>query len=73
MDNTEVECDQSKLDLICKEQKFVAAPKRVDTIAKFNHFNEFARKFPLKVFFNRQTGRELANQQQKARDQEMAA
>ena len=72
MDNTEVEWDQNKLDLIRKGQKFVPAPKRVDTVAKFNHFNEFARKLCLKVFFNKRTGRELANQQQEARDQEKA-
>ena len=53
-------------------KKFVPAPKRVDTVAKFNHFNEFARKLHLKVFFNKRTGRELANQQQEARDQEKA-
>ena len=45
---------------------------RVDTVAKFNHFNEFARKLRLKVFFNKRTSRELANQQQEARDQEKA-
>ena len=47
MDNTEVEWDQNKLDLIRKGQKFVPAPKRVDTVAKFNHFNEFERKLRL--------------------------
>ena len=47
MDNTEVEWDQNKLDLIRKGQKFVPAPKRVDTVAKFNHFNEFVRKLRL--------------------------
>ena len=72
MDNTEVEWDQNKLDLIRKGQKFVPAPKRVDTVAKSDHFNEFARKLRLKVFFNKRTGRELANQQQEARDQEKA-
>ena len=61
MDNTEVEWDQNKLDLIRKGQKFVPAPKRVDTVAKFNNFNEFARKLRLKVFFNKRTGRELSN------------
>ena len=70
IDNTEVEWDQNKLDLICKGQQFVPAPKRVNTVAKFNQFNEFARKLHLKVFFNERTGRELANQQQEARDQE---
>ena len=39
IDNTEVEWDQNKLDLIRKGQKFVPAAKRVDTVAKFNHFN----------------------------------
>ena len=72
MDNTEVEWDQNKLDLIRKGQKFVPAPKWVDTVAKFNHFDEFARKLRLNVFFNKRTSRELANQQQEARDQEKA-
>ena len=70
MYNTKVEWVQNKLDLIRKRQKFVPAPKQVDTVAKFNHFNEFARKLCLKVFFNKRTGRELAYQQQEARDQE---
>ena len=67
MDNTEVEWDQNKLDL-----KFVPTPKRVDTIPKFNNFNELARKLHLNIFFIKQTGRELANQQQKARNKEKA-
>ena len=72
MNNTEVEWDQNKLDLICKGQKSVPAPKRVDTVAKFNHFNEFAGKLRLKVFFNKRTSIELANQQQETTDQEKA-
>ena len=72
MDNTEVERDQNKLDLIRRGQKFVPAPKRVDTAAKFSHFNEFARKLRSTVYFNKRTSRELANQQQEARDQEKA-
>ena len=43
----------SELDLIRKGQKFVPAPKRVDTVAKFNHSNDHARKLCLKVFLIR--------------------
>ena len=70
MDNTEVDWDRNKLDLIRKGQKFIPAPEQVDTVAKFNHFNEFSKQWQLKVFFNKRTGRELANQQQEAIDQE---
>ena len=44
MDRTEVEWNQNKLSLFRKGQKFVPTPERIDTVAKFNHFNEFARK-----------------------------
>ena len=41
MDRTEVEWDLNKLSLFRKGQKFVLAPKRIDTVVKFNHFYEF--------------------------------
>ena len=44
-DNTGVEWDQSKLDLMRKGQKFVPAPRRIDLVAKFNHLNDL-------IFFN---------------------
>ena len=57
LDKTGVQWDQSKLNLIRKGQKFVPAPRRVDTVAKFDHFENFARKLRLKVFFsNRKNG-----------------
>ena len=31
------------------------APRRVDTVAKFDHFNNFARKLCLEVFFSSRT------------------
>ena len=52
LDKTGAEWDQSKLDLMRKGQKFVAAPRHIDLVAKFNHLNDFARKLRLKVFFN---------------------
>ena len=70
MNRTEVEWDQNKLSLFCKGQKFVPAPKRIDTVAKFNHFNEPARKLRLKVFFNKRTNREATNLQQAIGDQD---
>ena len=50
LDKTGVQWDQSKLNLIRKGQKFVPAPRHVDTVAKFDHFENFARKLRLKVF-----------------------
>ena len=70
MNRTEVEWDQNKLSFFCKGQKFVPAPKRIDTVAKFNHFNESARKLRLKVFFKTRTNREATNLQQATGDQE---
>ena len=70
MDRTEVEWDQNKLILLRKGQKFVPVPKRIDTVTKFNHFNECARKLRLKVFLNRRTNREATNLQQAIGDQE---
>ena len=69
MDRTEVEWDLNKLSLFRKGQKFVPAPKRIDTVAKFNHFNDFARKLRLKVFFNNRTYREATNLQREIGDQ----
>ena len=70
MDRTEVEWDLNKLSLFRKGQKFVPAPKRIDTVAKFNHFNDFARKLRLKVFFNNRTYREATNLQREIGNQE---
>ena len=70
MDRTEVEWDVNKLSLFRKCQKFVPAPKRIDTVAKFNHFNDFARKLRLNVFFNNCTNREATNLQRETGDQE---
>ena len=50
LDKTGVQWDQSKLNLIRKGQTFLPAPRRVDTVAKFDHFENFARKLRLKFF-----------------------
>ena len=55
LDKTGIQWDQSKLNLIRKGQKFVQAPRRVDTVAKFDHFENFVRKLLLKVFFGNGT------------------
>ena len=64
--NTEVEWDQSKLDLMRKCQKFVPARRRIDIVAKFDHLNDFPRKLRLKVLFNNRNG----VMSDEARDQE---
>ena len=71
LDKTGVQWDQSKLNLIRKGQKFVPAPRRVDTVAKFDHFENFARKLRLKVFFsNRKNGND-GNESEQADEERM--
>ena len=43
--------EQSYLGLLSKGQKFIPWPKRVDTVAKFEDFQQFARKLRLKLYF----------------------
>ena len=43
--------EQSYIGLLSKGQKFIPAPERVDTVAKFEDFEQFARKLRLKLYF----------------------
>ena len=51
LDNTGRVWKQSYIGLPYKGQKFIPAPKRVDTVAKFEDFEQFARKLRLKLYF----------------------
>ena len=51
LDNTGRVWEQSYLGLLSKGQKFIPVPKRVDTVAKFEDFEQFSRKLRLKVYF----------------------
>ena len=55
LEETGMQWDQSKLDLVRKGQKCVPTPGRVDIVTKFDHSNNFAQKLRLKVFFNSRT------------------
>ena len=71
LDKTGVQWDQSKLNLIRKRQTFVPAPRRVDTVAKFDHFENFARKLRLKIFFSNRTNGNDGNESEKAEEERM--
>ena len=43
--------EQSYLGLLSKDQKFILVFKRVDTVAKCEDFEQFARKLRLKLCF----------------------
>ena len=51
---------------------FFSKSNLLDMSSIYIYIYEFARKLRLKVFFNKRTSRELANQQQEARDQKKA-
>ena len=51
LDNTGRVWEQSYIGLLSKGQKFIPAPKKVDTVAKFKDFEQFARKLRLKLYF----------------------
>ena len=42
----------TKLLRLTKGQNFIPAPKRVDTVAKFEDFEQFARKLRLTLYFD---------------------
>ena len=49
--NTSRVWEQSYLGSLSEGQKFIQVPKRVDTVTKFEDFEQFAGKLRLKLYF----------------------
>ena len=53
-----------------KGQKFIPAPNRVDTVAKFEDLKQFARKLRLKLYFSKRSGGASGNSPSDAYEQD---